>query len=158
MWILMYWDLAQLSHYNHYSIKLVGWVHEVTSTSDDEQHGGGGGEPGGGAPLLPVEHRQGVAGVGSGGGRAGGLAQNAARYIYYIVYIKHMWPRGISCNLSWSIIWSGQVETHFKSLAQKVEEAKVGVLAQLAKQVGSLVLFLTTSPSLHRLICCAADA
>ena len=55
-------------------------VQEVISTSDDEQHGGGGGEPGGGAPLLPVEHGQGVAGVGSGGGSVGGLAQNTTRF------------------------------------------------------------------------------
>ena len=33
------------------------------------------------------------------------------------------------------MIQSGQVENHFQSLVQKVEEVKVGVLAQLAKQV-----------------------
>ena len=33
------------------------------------------------------------------------------------------------------MIQSGQVENHFQSLVQKVEEVKVGVLGQLAKQV-----------------------
>ena len=35
------------------------------------------------------------------------------------------------------MIPSGQIENHFQSLALKVEEAKVGVLAQLAQQVES---------------------
>ena len=38
---------------------------ESISTSDDEQRGGGGGESGGGAPLVLVEHGQGIAGAGS---------------------------------------------------------------------------------------------
>lgn len=33
------------------------------------------------------------------------------------------------------MIQSGQVENHFQTLVKKVEEVKVGVLAQLAKQV-----------------------
>lgn len=35
---------------------------------------------------------------------------------------------------------SGQIESHFQSLVQKVEQAKEGVLAQLAKQVESVSL------------------
>ena len=42
------------------------------------------------------------------------------------------------------MILSGQVESHFQSLVQKVEEAKAGVLAQLAKQAEGLVLCITT--------------
>ena len=38
------------------------------------------------------------------------------------------------------MIQSGEVENHFQTLVQKVEEVKVGVLAQLAKQV-TMTLF-----------------